>query len=43
MLDRFFARSDVHYVHVRDTGAGCYDLRVERMNGTATSSDVHSC
>ncbi len=43
VLDRFFARSDVHYVDVRDTGAGCYDLRVERMNGTAMSSDVHSC
>lgn len=29
-LDRAFSRSDVDYVHVRDTEAGCYDLRVER-------------
>ena len=29
-LDRFLARPDVDYVHVRDTPAGCYDLRVER-------------
>ncbi len=29
-LGRLFARSDVDYVHVRDTEAGCYDLRVER-------------
>jgi hypothetical protein len=29
-LDRLLARPDVDYVHVRDTSAGCYDLRVER-------------
>ena len=29
-LDRLLARADVDYVHVRDTSAGCYDLRVER-------------
>lgn len=29
-LERLFARPDVDYVHVRDTSAGCYDLRVER-------------
>jgi transcriptional regulator len=29
-LDTLFARGDVDYVHVRDTDAGCYDLRVER-------------
>jgi Protein of unknown function (DUF1203) len=29
-LERLLARSDVDYVHVRDTPAGCYDLRVER-------------
>lgn len=29
-LDALFARGDVDYVHVRDTSAGCYDLRVER-------------
>jgi hypothetical protein len=25
-----FGRTDVDYLHVRDTSAGCYDLRVER-------------
>lgn len=29
-LDRMFANAEVEYVHVRDTHAGCYDLRVER-------------
>ncbi len=29
-LDRVFSHNDVAYVHVRDTRAGCYDLRVER-------------
>jgi hypothetical protein len=26
-----FTRSDVQYLHVRDTEAGCYDFRIERM------------
>jgi hypothetical protein len=30
ILDRIFSNSEVAYVHVRDTRAGCYDLRVER-------------
>lgn len=29
-LNRIFANAEVDYVHVRDTLAGCYDLRVER-------------
>ncbi len=29
-LERLFAGAEVAYVHVRDTEAGCYDLRVER-------------
>lgn len=29
-LDRAFSLKGVAYVHVRDTRAGCYDLRVER-------------
>ena len=29
-IDRLLRRPDVDYVHVRDTTAGCYDLRVER-------------
>jgi hypothetical protein len=30
VLDRLLTRSDVDYVHVCDTEAGCYDFRVER-------------
>ena len=29
-ITRLLARSDVDYVHVRDTEAGCYDFRIER-------------
>lgn len=29
-LDIIFANSEIAHVHVRDTHAGCYDLRVER-------------
>jgi len=29
-IARLLARPDVDYLHVRDTQAGCYDLRVER-------------
>jgi len=28
-IERLLARSDVDYIHVRDTEAGCYDLRIE--------------
>ncbi|HEX6059643.1 MAG TPA: DUF1203 domain-containing protein [Gemmatimonadaceae bacterium] len=35
VLERLFARQDTAYVHVRDTEAGCYDLRIERAPGTA--------
>ena len=36
-LERLLARPEIDYVHVRDTAAGCYDLRVERAsaNGAA--------
>ena len=30
VIDRLLARADVDYIHVRDTGAGCYDCRIER-------------
>ncbi len=30
VLERLLARPDVDYIHVRDTGAGCYDCRIER-------------
>jgi hypothetical protein len=29
-IERLLGRADVDYLHVRDTRAGCYDLRVER-------------
>ena len=32
VIDRLFAREDVDYIHVRDTEAGCYDLRIERAD-----------
>ena len=30
VIDYFLDRSDVKYLHVRDTQAGCYDFRIER-------------
>lgn len=30
VIDRLLTRSDVQFVHVRDTEAGCYDFRIER-------------
>ncbi len=30
MIERLLATSDVRYLHVRDTEAGCYDFRIER-------------
>lgn len=29
-IERLLDRGDVDYLHVRDTAAGCYDLRIER-------------
>ena len=29
-IERLFARSDVDYIHVRSTAAGCYTFRIER-------------
>jgi hypothetical protein len=31
-IERLFQRSDVAYVHVRSTMAGCYTFRLERVN-----------
>jgi hypothetical protein len=31
-IERLFARSDVDYIHVRSTTAGCYTFRIERMD-----------
>jgi hypothetical protein len=30
-IGRLLARDDVDYLHVRDTDAGCYDFRIERL------------
>ena len=30
-IDRLLGRPDVLYLHVRDTAAGCYDFRIERV------------
>lgn len=30
-IERLLSRADVDYLHVRDTRAGCYDLRIERV------------
>jgi hypothetical protein len=31
LIERLLARPDINYLHVRDTRAGCYDLRIERL------------
>ena len=36
VIERLLARPEVDYIHVRDTQAGCYDLRVERADSVAT-------
>jgi hypothetical protein len=33
-VSRLLARSDVAYLHVRDTDAGCYDFRIERAESS---------
>ncbi len=30
VIERLFARSDIDYIHVRDTRAGCFDFTIER-------------
>ena len=36
-IERLLARSDVDYIHVRDTRAGCFDFQIERKQ-TAVDS-----
>ena len=31
IIEELFGRQDVSYLHVRDTEAGCYDFRIERV------------
>ncbi|HEX2252771.1 MAG TPA: DUF1203 domain-containing protein [Thermoanaerobaculia bacterium] len=38
VLQRLLARREVAYLHVRDTDAGCFDLRIERA-GTAAGGE----
>jgi hypothetical protein len=33
LIARLLERNDVQYVHVRDTEAGCYDFRIDRVHG----------
>lgn len=45
-IERLLARHDVDYIHVRDSEAGCYDLRIERMGAPApegTDDEEFSC
>lgn len=32
VIDNLLTKNDVHYLHVRDTEAGCYDFRIERKS-----------
>ena len=32
VIERLFARPDVHYIHVCSTEAGCYTFRIERLS-----------
>lgn len=34
-IERLLARPEIDYLHVRDTEAGCYDLRIERAEAHA--------
>ncbi len=37
-LDRLLRDRDIAYIHVRDTDAGCYDFRIERMTDEADAT-----
>ncbi|MCP4205346.1 MAG: DUF1203 domain-containing protein [bacterium] len=39
-IDRLLAQAEVEYLHVRDLEAGCYDLRVERVEAAVTEGPV---
>jgi len=47
VMERLLARADVDYIHVRDTGAGCFDFRIERAeiakNVDIEAVEVSSC
>ena len=32
-IERLLQNQEIAYIHVRDTRAGCYDFRIERVNG----------
>lgn len=44
MLEQLLARTDVKYIQVRDTDAGCYDFRIERSdNFPADAVEEFAC
>lgn len=38
VIERLLVRPEIDYIHVRDTEAGCYDLRVERISLSSSNS-----
>ena len=38
-IDRLLRDRDIAYIHVRDTDAGCYDFRIERMIDEADAAE----
>ena len=45
-IEQLLERPDVDYIHVRDREAGCYDFRIERVNGNAQpqcARERHKC
>ncbi len=43
VLEQLLARSDVDYIHVRDTEAGCYDCRIERKSQRPPEAAARLC
>ncbi len=40
-IGRLLARPEIDYIHVRDTEAGCYDLRIEPAAADAADRSTH--
>jgi uncharacterized protein DUF1203 len=38
VIEEIFARSDVDYIHVNSTTAGCYTFRIERQDQSITEN-----
>jgi hypothetical protein len=41
-IEQLLGYPDVGYIHVRDTDAGCYDFRIERLSGEEYSRPAES-